>query len=361
MSGSQAPFKPFQSGCSICKPSSDYSNYYQNAGGNYSKQGLIPRQSSSSRDLNYNGYSNGTLNKSTTNLMSNYGKSYQTTGGKRSKPKTKRSKRKKLSKSTLNKIKDLGKLLGLVDTGKRVVKKSVNTGKKVVKKSVNTGRKVVKKSVNTGRKVIKKSMNLGRKVVKRSMNLGRKVVKRSVNTGIKLLTPPKRKTSKRKTSKRKTSKRKITKRKVRKVSKKQRGGDTNWGATGMPARYYDPNVKPPSVNSSVYDTDTPYGKYSPTSLGKDCNLFPFNPYENPPTSSLLTGGRRKKKSKKKVTKRSVSKRKSSRGKKQRGGLCLQQGKDLLSSAGGFPYSPRWGKEHCGGRKKRSPKKKTSRN
>ena len=92
MSGSHAPFKPFQSGCSLCKPSSDYTNYYQNAGGNYSKQGLIPRQSSCSGDLNYNGYSTSTANKATTNLMSNYGKSYQTTGGKKRKPKAKKSK-----------------------------------------------------------------------------------------------------------------------------------------------------------------------------------------------------------------------------------------------------------------------------
>ena len=333
MSGSHAPFKPFQSGCSLCKPSSDYTNYYQNAGGNYSKQGLIPRQASSSGDLNYNGYSTSTANKASANLMSNYGKSYQTTGGKKrkpkakkSKPKAKRSKSKKLSKSTLNKIKDLGKLLGIVDTAK-----------KVVRKSVNTGRKVVRKSVNTGRKVVRKSLTLGRKVVKRSMNLGRKILK-----------PTKRKTTKRKTTKR-----------------KQRGGDTNWGATGMPARYYDPNVAAPNVSSSVYNADTPYGKYSPTSLGKDCNLFPFNPYESPPTSSTLTGGRKKKKSVRKKCsgkkKCSVKKKKSSKGRKQRGGLCLQQGKDLLSSAGGFPYSPRWGKEHCGGRRKKSsPKKKRSR-
>jgi len=357
MSGSHAPFKPFQSGCSLCKPSSDYTNYYQNAGGNYSKQGLIPRQASSSGNLNYNGYSNSSTNKASTNLMSNYGKSYQTTGGKKRKPKAKKSKSKKLSKSTLNKIKDLGKLLGIVDTAKKVVRKSVNTTKKVVKKSVNTGRKVVKKSVNTGKKVVKKSVNTGRKVVKKSLNLGRRVVKKSMNLGRKVLKPTKRKTTKRKPTKRKTTKR------------KQRGGDTNWGATGMPARYYDPNEAAPNVSSSVYNADTPYGKYSPTSLGKDCNLFPFNPYENPPTSSLLTGGRKrkskinKKSSNKGLSRRkgkSLNKKRSTKRKSQRGGLCLQQGKDLLSSSGGFPYSPRWGKEHCGGRKKRSPKKKTSR-
>ena len=114
----------------------------------------------------------------------------------------------------------------------------------------------------------------------------------------------------------------------------------------MPARYYDPNVAAPNVSSSVYNADTPYGKFSPTSLGKDCNLFPFNPYESPPTSSTLTGGKKKKKSvckgckkKKSVIKKkkssvckgckkkkcSVKKKKSARGKKQRGGLCLQQG------------------------------------
>ena len=87
MSGSNAPFKPFQSGCSLCKPSTDYTNYYQNAGGNYSKQGLIPRQPSSSANLLNNGYDNVGTNGSTVNMMSNYGKSYQTTGGKKKKPK----------------------------------------------------------------------------------------------------------------------------------------------------------------------------------------------------------------------------------------------------------------------------------
>ena len=345
MSGSQAPFKPFQSGCSLCKPSTDYTNYYQNAGGNYSKQGLIPRQASTLNDLKYNGYTSNVGKTTSPNIMSNYGKAYQTTGGKK-KSKSKSKKSKNLSKATLNKIKDLGKLLGV----KTPIQKVVKTSRKVVKRSVNMGRKVVKRSVNTGRKVVKKSVNTGRKVVKKSVNTGRKVVKRSM--GMK----------------------KMTKKQTKKqTKKKQRGGDTNWGATGMPARFYDNNISAPEVNSSVYDTETQFGKFSPKSLGPECNLFPFSPYENPPTAiGALVGG--KKKNQKKKTKRSKCNKKSKasknkvtkknklskNGKKQKGGLCLQQGKDLLSSAGGFSFSPRWGKEYCGGAKKRtSPKKKRS--
>ena len=272
MSGSQAPFKPFQSGCSLCKPSTDYTNYYQNAGGNYSKQGLIPRQASTLNDLKYNGYTSNVGKTTSPNIMSNYGKAYQTTGGKKKmkkKSKSKSKKSKNLSKATLNKIKNLGKLLGV----KTPVQKVVKTTRKVVKRSVNTGRKVVKRTVNTGRKVVKRSVNTGRKVVKRSVNTGRKVVKRSM--GMKKMTK-------------------------KQTKKKQRGGDTNWGATGMPARFYDNNISAPEVNSSVYDTETQFGKFSPKSLGPECNLFPFSPYENPPTAIGALGGGKKKNQKKKL-------------------------------------------------------------
>ena len=127
-----------------------------------------------------------------------------------------------------------------------------------------------------------------------------------------------------------------------------RGGGETAGATGMPMRYYDPNYtsnKP--VTTSVA---TRYGNFQPNGcLGPDCNLMPYSPYSNPPGRPFKMGGKRK-------TKVSTKK------KKQRGGLCLQQGKNLLSSANGYPYSPRWGKQYCadGGKKKRSPKKKTTR-
>lgn len=41
MSYSSPDFKPFTSGCGMCKPSTDY--YAQTGGGNYSEDGLIPQ------------------------------------------------------------------------------------------------------------------------------------------------------------------------------------------------------------------------------------------------------------------------------------------------------------------------------
>ena len=71
--------QPFQSGCSLCRASTDYQKYWKSGGGNYSKDGLIPRQPSTSADLRNNGYTASTSVRKQGNLVKeNYGISYQT-------------------------------------------------------------------------------------------------------------------------------------------------------------------------------------------------------------------------------------------------------------------------------------------
>ena len=351
--------QPFQSGCSLCKPSTDYKKYWGGNRGRYSKDGLIPNTASSPFDLKNNGYNSMKLENELTgegiNLAKkNYGITYQTTGGVKKKTKRKTTKRKttkrkttkrkstkrkttkrktikrsnsitrKLSRNVMNKIKKLGKVLGAVE------KLSVNTTKKVLK----TGRNTTVKGYKIGRNTTKKVLKTGRNTTVEGYKMGRNILSEL------LIDAPKNTMKEIKTMKSKV---------VRKRSKKHRGGDTNWGATGMPMQYYDPKYVAKEPNKNVYNSETPYGKYQPRGCpGESCNLMPFNPYDNPPSSVFKTGGR------KKNNRRTKSNKKS----KQRGGLCLQQGKDLLSSANGYPYSPRWGSQYCkkGGS---MPKKKTT--
>jgi hypothetical protein len=339
---------PFQSGCSLCKVSTDYQKYWQ--GG--SRNNLVSTNASSPFDLKRNGYDAMKYAKELTGegvalAKKNYGVSYQTTGGRKKgktlkkksniKKKKKRSVIRKLSKPVMNKMKNLGKLVGAVGTmGKKTVNKVRKTSKKVMKKGCNT----VKGTVNLTQKAIEDIFKMGTTGIKKTGNIGKrsvKIMKRSLKS---------------------KPKRKVTKRKVKKPVRKQRGGDTNWGATGLPMQFYDPKYQPKEVVSGVYDQDTPYGKYQPRGCpGATCNLMPFNPYQNPPSSVFKTGGAKKKK----ISRRKQSKKSKQSKRAQRGGLCLQQGNNLLSSAEGYPYSPRWGKEYCakGGAKKRSPKKKRS--
>ena len=149
----------------------------------------------------------------------------------------------KVSKPVMNKIKSLGKLLGV----NKVVKRSRNTVKKVIKRSTSMPRKVVKKTTNTVRKVVKK---------------------------------PK--------------------------TKKQRGGDTNWGATGMPARYYNPdykskqptNLPDPNVDGGLATSKglkvySPYKKdiFAPTKY--DGTPQPYDPW-------MLEGGKKSNRRKQKA-------------------------------------------------------------
>ena len=341
--------QPFQSGCSLCKPSTDYKKYWGGNRGRYSKDGLIPNLASSPLDLKNNGYNSEKLSKELTGegidlAKRNYGITYQTTGGVKKRPKRKTTKRKttkrkttkrkttkrktkrsnsitrKLSRNVMNKIKKLGKVLGTVE------KVSVNTTKKVLKKGVNTSAKGYK---------------IGRNVTVKGYKMGRNILSEL------LIDAPKETIKELKKVSRKRTK-----------TRKHKGGDTNWGATGMPMQYYDPNYSAKQPIKDVYNIETPYGKYQPRGCpGEKCNLMPFNPYDNPPSSVFKTGGKKKSKSTK-TRRKKTNRRKISKKSKQKGGLCLQQGKDMLSSANGYPYSPRWGSQYCkkGGR---SPKKKTT--
>ena len=310
------PYQPitkgFQSGCSICKASTDYKNI---------EGELMPKQASSSANLVNNGYN---CSKKATDVFdpagfnfndNDYGIAYNTSGGakkkksgikkkksgikkKKSVVKKKKSvvkkkkvvKRKrsivnnasrtirKVSKPVMNKIKSLGKLLGV----NKVVRKTTNITKKVAKKSISMPKKVIKKTTNVAKKVVKRSLNMPKKVVKKAVKKTKKVVKQGTSLP-----------------------RKVVK-KVKPKTKKQRGGDTNWGATGMPARYYkpyhksnqptnlsNPNVKGGLATSKGLKVYSPYKKdiFAPTKY--DGNPQPYDPW-------MLEGGKKLNKRKQKA-------------------------------------------------------------
>ena len=96
MSYSSPDFKPFSSGCGMCKPSTDYYSQTQTGGGNYSEDGLIP-QSNGKNLYKPVDYSLPLDNKFSKN---NFGIDYATANGgvknKKSKSKSKKDKKKSL-------------------------------------------------------------------------------------------------------------------------------------------------------------------------------------------------------------------------------------------------------------------------
>jgi len=89
MSCSSPDFKPFSSGCGMCKPSTDYYSQTQTGGGNYSEDGLIP-QSNGKNFYKSVDYSLPLDSKFTKN---NFGIDYATANGGVKKNKKSKSKR----------------------------------------------------------------------------------------------------------------------------------------------------------------------------------------------------------------------------------------------------------------------------
>lgn len=80
-----------------------------------------------------------------------------------------------------------------------------------------------------------------------------------------------------------------------KKKKKQKGGDTNWGATGMPQRYYNADMSSQGYRAdSGMGVPTAYGPSDP--LNDDVgNLASFNVADGVGSTMQQTGGRKKKK------------------------------------------------------------------
>ena len=124
-------FAPFQSGCSMCKPSSDYYQINSQVGsGNYSNDGLIP----ASNGKNLYSAKNYEMNLDQKFIKNNLGIDYATSFG-GAKPKSKKPKSKKSLKGgeygsfNLNEMHDESLLSG----GKKPKKSTKSKGKKSVK------------------------------------------------------------------------------------------------------------------------------------------------------------------------------------------------------------------------------------
>merc|ERR1711924_405110 len=121
---------PFQSGCSTCNKSSDYSRVY----------GL--NKPSSSADLKNNGYTGNVPKPQAHDLMaSNWGVVTNSTGG----SKKKKSKKKVIKRSAKKVVKRSKKVV------KRSAKKVIKRSKKLVKRSANGVKRTVKRVSRTVR------------------------------------------------------------------------------------------------------------------------------------------------------------------------------------------------------------------
>ena len=86
----------------------------------------------------------------------------------------------------------------------------------------------------------------------------------------------------------------------KRVSKSMVGGDTNWGQTGFPLRYYGSNTR--VTPASGLGVESAYGKIDPKDVGVG-NLAPFNTAKlGPRATNQQTGGKKSKSKKKSSTK-----------------------------------------------------------
>ena len=299
-------FKPFSSGCGVCKPSNDYYKIQTGGVGNYCKDGLE---------------SNG---KIPTLLKSNY--YYETANGGSNKTKSKNSKKVKGGFFDIKNLLNIGKTQTQYPTPEEESmsggKKSKKTKKSVQSKSKSTCKKPVKRS-----KKMKGGMessgaismdsrfyNPNSKLDNYSELSGNGVMtsygpNESGDVGTGMLAPyilsnhssgmktGGAKKSKQKSENKKKDKKTIKSKKPVKKSKKMKGGMESSGATSMDSRFYNPNGKLNDYSElSGNGMMSAYGPIESGNVGSGM-LAPYTASKSEtvnPSTSMKTGGAKKK-------------------------------------------------------------------
>ena len=287
----------FQSGCGVCKASSDYAKYY-GMGGKKKRRGRSRKRTGGgmgqyenvvgSKTMIPMGVSENSANDLyPTQLLSrdnnsqfmndNLGIDWATTGGaknkrhkKKTKKKTKNSKRTRQEQAKQNRLNTLKKLVNKIKKHNGVKHNSVNHNHNGVKHNHNGVKHNSVKHNGVKHNNVKHNHNHKAKPKKRTR---KKTNQAGGDTNWGATGMPQRYYN------------------AGNNSMVQSGGDTNWGATGMPQRFYDVNGE--SMNygrDSGMGVQTAYGKSVPLDVGVG-NLAPFNTSRaSAPLSMMQTGG-----------------------------------------------------------------------
>ncbi len=313
MSYSSPDFKPFSSGCGMCKPSTDYYGQTQTGGGNYSEDGLIP-QSNGKNFYKGTDYSMPLDNKF---IKNNFGIDYATANGGAKKRKSKKSKKSMKGGVDMAETDDIKGLssqdYALFSSGgskknRKSQKKSHKGGweddvplpeethkmDKQMNNILSTYSGGKKKSTRKSTKSAKKS--------KRSMSGGMESSQMTETEIIKhpnMPDPPE--TSEHHYDaiggkKQKKSPKKSPKKSAKKSKKSMSGGMESSGATSLPTRFYNPQT--PLDNYPELSGNGAMSAYGPIQSG-DVGTGMLAPYTSStcatanPSSGMKTGGSKK--------------------------------------------------------------------
>ena len=351
---------PFRSGCGMCKPSTDYYNVNRQTGGsgNYSKDGLIPQSDGKNlfKTPNFN-VSQEQITKN--NLGIEYATAFGGAKSKKAKKSTKKSVKKTISKKKSQK-KTTRKMKGgnnemipqeehMMHQDKNLLaldKDLITLNKDVIQHNVD----VLKMNHND----LSTHMSGGKKKSMRKKMKGGLQLEEHNNTGrddksFSSLEYTSTKSSEiiggaKKSVKKTSLKKKPVKKSLKKPKRKMRGGQETEGATGLPLRYFNPNLPPLNAPSdSGKGVMSAYGPVEPNDIGVGM-LAPYTSSTSPtanPNTMMKTGGAKKSKGKKivkKPVKKTVKKTKKSPKRKMR----KMRGGQETEGATGLPlrfYNP----------------------
>ena len=321
-------FAPFQSGCSKCYPSTDYvkqnggnkslistkdgKNFFKTPDFNVSMKTLVKNNSGKS----YNTSAGGSKKKSNSNYMKGgnddskniadflknvMDQSQATTseelmsGGAKNK-KVPKKKTKAPKKKVVKKKKGGMAPLDGNNDGMPVNAKFPNTGEFGMGQGAGTQMAVNSDMPNPLLKAMKApplSEEMQNKLIQMEMAGGATKKKKKSVSSLKKKTEPKKKTAAKKTVSKKTVAKKTKK---TKKSKKMKGGEESWGATGMPAQFYDPKVPLASyASNSGKGAKSAYGAIQPNDIGTGM-LAPFTTSKSKTANhatNMKTGGAKK--------------------------------------------------------------------
>ena len=282
-------FTPFQSGCSLCYPSTDYQ--FTNTMNGGSQQKLISNLPGKNlyKTTNYS----VPMNKL---MKDNYGISFNTSGGAK---KSKHSLEKKVS----HMMKYVNKRGGAHCDGVHSEDSTMSGGKKTHGRSASRGRSTKKKG-GMGAEMMPSeehhsSMKMGgaKKTRGRSASRGRSTKKKG-GMATQMMTSEENHSTMMKTGGAKKTRSRKTKSRSRSASRgrKLKGGEETWGATGMPSQFFNVNAKLVGYPyKSGMGAKTAYGPANPQDVGMGLlapNTTSRSSTANPATS-MKTGGRKK--------------------------------------------------------------------
>ena len=287
----------FRSGCGVCRPSTDYVKYYSTGGGVGQYESavgdkvMIPKGSSNTPPTGLTATQMLSRPYGQKFVNNNLGISWATTGG-----------GKKNKKHKKNEVVNMGRKKIVVEKG------GLHRHLKVplTYKFRNSTIERLVKVKNGDKFTFRGNKFVMDEKLKRQLTLAKSFIKMRKDKRLKNKHPRP------------------------KGPKKQKGGDTNWGATGLPQDFYSPELLDGYRADSGMGVPTAYGPSDPLNAGVG-NLAPFKVARGAAQLTMQQTGGKKKKKKTTTKKKTATKKKTTTKKKKK-----QKGGDTNWGATGMP-------------------------